>query len=157
MFPLKIPRYLQLPNTCFADVGNLFSTTAFNKGSVILARGQTAESLFVVAGGTIGVYHEDDGFQAEHLSPVAILTPGQMFGESVVINSGLPSYATYRVAGEGPSNMFILDTSALCTLLLNHEEWRIPMAKAVQRAYTLSRMSEEVCAWLSDSSLFNQR
>jgi len=74
----------------------------YEAGEVIVARGETAERMGVVARGRLDVHVADSG------APVRILTPGELFGEYGMFSGGIRT-ATVRAGEESVVYSFAYD------------------------------------------------
>ncbi|NLV40999.1 MAG: cyclic nucleotide-binding domain-containing protein [Candidatus Hydrogenedentes bacterium] len=91
------------------DVGKIFSkgmTVRALKDEVIFFKGTTGSQMYVVLVGKMGVYNGEDR--------IAVLAPGEMFGEMALVNRE-PRSAT--VKAEADSVLFVLTESTFQNLL----------------------------------------
>lgn len=93
---------------------------SFNKGQTVLFKGVTVDGLHIVATGKVSVHIKPD--KNKPLMQVAELGPGEVFGETSIIEMGI-SGATIK-AGEDGTLIFVIPQDAFRIILAQNAEFK---------------------------------
>ncbi len=85
----------------------------FDAGERLVAEGETGDSLFVIARGSVMISKSGRAIGTTSVA-LAVLREGEFFGEMSLL-TGAPRSAT--VTAEGPGEVFVLDRQALAPIL----------------------------------------
>jgi CRP-like cAMP-binding protein len=94
----KIPLFRELTNAELIKVSNLTQKVSFHAGDVVFKRGDAGDALYLVREGEVEVLAPSP--EAEEVEDVvAVLGPGQLFGEMALVE-GEPRSAAIRAKGD---------------------------------------------------------
>jgi CRP-like cAMP-binding protein len=109
----RIDLFAALPEEARAKLAEAATLRYYDSGERLVAEGETGDSLFVLARGTVMVTKSGSAIGATSVS-LAMLREGQCFGEMSLL-TGEPRSAT--ITAEGPCDVFVLDRQALAPIL----------------------------------------
>lgn len=92
----------------------------FEAGSTVLFKGTTVEGLYVIATGKVAVWAQEG--KSKKLSQVAELGPGQVFGETSIMEKTTAG-ATIKAA-EGGTLIFLIPQEAFQGVLAEHPDFQ---------------------------------
>lgn len=116
---------------------------SYRAGQTVVFRGVTVEGLHVVASGKVAVYAKTDPKRKE-LVQVAELGPGEVFGETSIIEMGTAS-ATIKSAADD-TLVFVIPQDAFRAVLAENAQFQARAQALIADRKKNSRQREAVAA-----------
>ena len=113
-----------------AEQTERFGRAHFQPGQFVFRKNDPGEKFYVIENGQAGVYLEEDE------PPVAVLGPGDHFGEAALLRSA-PRSAT--VKAEGPLDVLTVSRPAFCQLTGRLNVLRTSLERSFQRRWSSQR------------------
>merc|ERR1719203_1081630 len=127
-----VPLFSKLHPPELPTLAAAFTTRKFGKGETVLEQGQPGDEMFFIQSGTAAVFvqpeGEEDGGPAPERERVAVLGPGDYFGEAALLND-TPRNATVEAAEL--LELKVLSRSDFHRLKLSREKLHFQKRRAV--------------------------